>query len=196
MDESTGRPLRDVYSVSLGVALVLAVEQVVDQHRAGIPVEGDAFLPFLAFVVTAFSLYHWAIRFVDLPSGDGHRRSPAAVVVALIVGATELLLVIALSTLVSRPEAFLNCLAALLAFEVLAGVALHASDAYGRASQFALRYLAVNGIAFALALCGAVAVAIADPQPVVAGVVAAVVAWARAAAFYRAGFDLLFGNGD
>ena len=195
MDESAGRPLRDVYSVSLGVALVLAVEQVVDLERAGVPLRDGALLPFLGFVATAFSLYHWAIRFIDLPYRAGRPRPPSAVITALLVGSTELLLLIGLSTLVSKPVTFLGWLAALLGFEVVAGIVLGATGAYGDAAQFGRRYLLVNALAFAAATAGAIA-ATAASGTLVAGVLAAGIGWARAVAFYWAGFRLLFGSDE
>ncbi|HEY7875331.1 MAG TPA: hypothetical protein VIG64_09435 [Actinomycetota bacterium] len=193
-EETSGRPLRDVYSVSLGVALVIAVEQLIDLERPGIPMRGDSILPFLAFVMTAFSLYHWAIRFIDLPAELDERRPRKGTVATLLVGATELLLVIGLSTLVSKPATFLGWLATLLGFELVAGVVLRAARAYGGAESFARRYLVINGAAFACALAGALVVSSGSGSPVGAGVVVAGVATARATAFYSAAFDLLFGD--
>ena len=191
-DEATGRPLRDVYSVSLGVALVLAVEQIVDLERSGVSIRLVAALPFLAFIATAFSLYHWAVRFVDLSYSGEERRRPGAIVTSLFVGSTELIILIALSILISRPAVFLAGLVVVFAFEVVAGLALRATDAYVAAGDFARKYLLINGLALVCAALGMLVVSLGDADPVVAGAVALLASWGRAVAFYRVGFRLLF----
>ena len=123
--ESPARPLKDVYAVALGIALVLAVEQIVDIEREGAPFTFGLLPAFFAFVATAFALYHWAVRVVDISYVEDQRaRSRRAIVTDLLVGSTEVLLVIALSILISRPTAFHVAITGLFAFEVLAGSAL------------------------------------------------------------------------
>lgn len=189
----TGRPLRDVYSVSLGVALVLAVEQVIDLEREGLPIRGSAVLPFLAFTVTGFSVYHWATRFIDLFfSGSTSRpRAVAAVVALLAVGSTELLLLIALSILIAQPDVFLAALTIFLVFEVLAGLVLTRAGAYADVGGFGRAYLVVNVIALGLAVVGVAVSGVLDRE-VVTGLLAFAVGAIRAGGFYKAGFEVLF----
>jgi hypothetical protein len=113
----------------------------------------------------------------------------------LFVGSTELLLVIGLSALVSKPATFLGWLAALLGFEVVAGITLHLTGAYGRAADFARRYLIVNAVAFVVAAAGALALDSGSGGQG-AGILAAAIAWGRATAFYWTGFRLLFATTD
>lgn len=180
-----------MYSVTLGVALALAVEQVIDPERSGVPVRSEAVLPFLAFLVTAFSLYHWAARFVDVSHTGTAAGGSAAIVTTLVVGSTELVLLIASAILISRPTIFLVVVVGVFAFEALAGAALLKARAYGEAEAFARRYLVINGVA---AIAGTVAVLVeaTSSRPGLVGAIAAVLAWGRAIAFYKVGFALLF----
>lgn len=191
-EDAAGRPLQDVYSVTLGVALALGVEQVIDLDREPIPVRPDLLLPFLAFLLTAFSLYHWAVRFVDVSYGE--RRSPGmpAIVTSLVVGSSEIVLLIALSILIARPGTFLAALLILLVFEVVAGLAFLKVGAYGSATEFAKRYLLIN---LTVLVCGLVGVAVIRAQgsgAAVSGFIALALSSARAIAFYKTGFRLLF----
>jgi hypothetical protein len=188
-----GRPLRDVYSVALGVALVLAVEQVIDLERAGLPLRGEALVTFLAFIATGFSLYHWAARFIDLFFARADPRPVSATVTALAVGSAELLLLIALSILIARPSVFLGGLAAVFAFEVAAGLALRATNGYEGIEGFGRAYLVVNAAAAGAALVSIPVARVADAE-LATGLLALAVSWGRAIAFYRVGFRFLFGS--
>ena len=196
-DSATRQPLQEVYAVALGVALAIAVEQVIDLDRPGVPVRPLSVLPFVAFVVTGFALYHWAVRFLDLASGgDDRRQSTGAIVTSMIVGATEILLLIALSTLISRPFIFLVSFAGLLAFELLAGSALLASGAYGRLKGFGKEYLVIHAACLVLAIAGAAIseLALTSGSGVLMGIVAVAVGLLRTVVFYRLAFPLLFGR--
>ena len=191
--EAAGRPLRDIYTVALGIALVLAVEQVVDLEGRGWPQVWPSVLPFLAFVAVSFTLYHWASRFVDLSYAPGEQRPVASDVATMLIGTTELLLVIALSLLIGRPEVFLGGLAVLFAFEVLAGLAFTKSGAYATFADFGRAYLAMNALT-ALASATALALVLLLDLPATAGGVFAVaITWGRATAFYKQGYTLIFG---
>ena len=191
-------PLKDVYSVALGIALVLAVEQILDVERDGAPFTFDLFPAFFAFVVTAFALYHWAIRVVDRGYVESsNSRSRRAIVTDLLVGSIEVLLLIALSILISRPGAFLVGLTGLLGFEVAAGAAFTHSDGYRGFEQFARRYWQVNLVAF---LAGAIAIALLEvlstgDEELVRGWIAFVIALSRTSTVYGLGFDFLFYGG-
>ena len=148
--ENPARPLKDVYSVALGVALVLAVEQIVDTEKEGAPFAFGLFPSFLGFVFTSFALYHWAVRVVDISYIEHARSRPRlAIVTDLLVGSTELLLLIALSILISRPSAFLVALTGLLGFELLPAAAFTRSSRYPEFERLTTRYWQVNLAGFA-----------------------------------------------
>ena len=196
-EPSSRQPLQEVYAVALGVALAIAVEQVIDLDRSGVPVRPLAVLPFIAFVVTGFALYHWAVRFLDLVTAeDDRRQSTGAIVTSMIVGATEILLLIALSTLISRPFVFLVSFAGLLAFELLAGSSLLASGAYGRLKEFGKKYLIIHAVCLVLAIIGAAIskLGLTSGTGVMMGIVVVAVGLFRTVAFYRSAFPLLFGR--
>ena len=192
--EAQGRPLRDVYSVTLGVALALAVERTIEVDTGGLSVDMGAGLALLAFVVTAFSLYHWAVRFVDVAYADTSPHG-AAIVTSLLVGSVELVALLALSLFVSDSELFLVGLAGLLAFEAAAGVALWRSGAYGTLTTFGRKYLLINTAAVMAATGAAVLLEVADAPGALWGGAALLVACGRAVAFYKVGFRTLFKPG-
>ena len=191
-DESTGRPLRDVYSVTLGVALALAVQQVIDVGRQDLPLNVDSIMPCLAFIILAFSLYHWAVRFIDVAHTE-NRRSSVAIVTSLLVGSVELVVLLVLAILVSRPDAFLVAFAATLAFEVLAGFSLRLAKAYGTYEAFARRYLLINGIAVMIAAAAVIPALTMSLGSLTAGLAALLISALRSVVFYMTGFSLLFG---
>ena len=192
--ENPARPLKDVYSVALGVALVLAVEQIVDTEKEGAPFAFGLFPSFLGFVFTAFALYHWAVRVVDISYIEHARSRPRlAIVTDLLVGSTELLLLIALSILISRPSAFLVALTGLLGFEVLAGAAFTRSRGYAGFERFATRYWQVNLAGFAAGVVGIVLLETVWPSDGdIAGWITLALGLARTSAVYGVGFDFLF----
>ena len=61
-----GRHLQDFYAVILGVALVLAVEEVVDAAEESSPIDWRSIPWFLAFAALAFSYYHGSVRYLDV----------------------------------------------------------------------------------------------------------------------------------
>ena len=198
MDRHPARHLQEVYAVVLGVALVLAVEQVV--HVDVTPIRYRLVLPFLAFVSLAFSIYLWGVTYLDRRYANrrGARLSPFGVGVDLLVGMAELLLLIGLSILIARPLMFAVGALALLGFEVIAGLALLAARNYARLGRFPFTYLWIN-LASAVVLAFALLVlhaSLQDIGDVPAGLAVFTVAVARTAAFYATGYNLFFGDED
>jgi hypothetical protein len=188
-------PLKDVYSVALGVALVLAVEQIVDIHREGAPFAFDLFPVFFAFALTAFPLYHWAVRVVDRAYLESSSERPRkAILTDLLLGSTEILLLIALSILITRPGVFLVGLTALLGFEVAAGAAFTYSRGYEGFESDARRYTLLNALAFATALVTVAGIEILslNESATTSAWIGFAIASARTAAVYRVEFDFLF----
>jgi hypothetical protein len=186
-----------VYAVVLGVALVLAVEQVIDLRDGGSPFRGRLILPFLAFVSLAFSIYHWGVTYLDrryVERTGGLSRS--GVFVDLLIGTSELLAVIGLSILISRPVVFAVGVSALLGFEVLAGLVLRTARNYERLGPFPNTYLWLNLISVALlvAVLLILGLTLEVVGDLAAGLAVLVVAVGRTAAFYASGFDVLFAD--
>ncbi len=180
----------------LGIALVLAVEQLIDIGAAGSPFRGRLFLPFLAFVSLAFSLYHWGVTYLDRRYADesASARSRLGVFVDLLVGTSELLALIGLSILISRPLTFAVGVVILLAFEVIAGLVLGAARNYQGLGRFPRTYLWLNLVAAALLGLALLILEVASQGigEVAAGLVVFIAAVARTAVFYSLGFGVLF----
>lgn len=200
MDRHPARHLQEVYAVVLGVALVLAVEQVIHTGGEGSPFRGELVLPFLAFVSLAFSIFHWGVTYLDRRYADrtAATRSRLGVFVDLLVGTSELLALIGLSILISQPRTFAVGVVILLAFEVVAGLVLAAAHNYESLGAFPRTYLWLN--LATVALLGLVLVILEGTSEgageFAAGVVVFVAAAARTAFFYGLGFGVLFAEDD
>ncbi len=196
MDRHPARHLQEVYAVVLGVALVLSVEQVIHLGEEGSPFRGRLVLPFLAFVSLAFSIYHWGVTYLDrrYAEGRGATGSRAGVFVDLLVGTTELLALIGLSILISRPSTFAVGVVIVLAFEVIAGLVLGAAGNYRRLGAFPRTYLWINLASVAVLGLAMLILEMAaeGAGEVAAGLVVFIAAVARTAVFYGLGFSVLF----
>lgn len=185
-----------MYAVILGVALVLAVEQVIDIGAEGSPFCGRLFLPFFAFVSLAFSIYHWGVTYLDRRYADqaAATRSRSSVFVDLLVGTSELLALIGLSIFISRPVTFAFGVVILLVFEVVAGLVLNAAGNYRQLGPFPRTYLGINLVTVALLGVALLSLEVTTEQvgDVPAGLVVFVASIARTAVFYGLGFGVLF----
>ena len=103
-----GDPVRffkDLYAVVVGVALTLAVEQLVDLERDGVPIRWEHVPLFISWVSVAFPFAHIFVRYLDVLYGKriegGAGRGLA--MGNIFVGATHYLWIIALALFFTRP---------------------------------------------------------------------------------------------
>ena len=114
-ERSTTGFFQELYAVVVGLGLALAVEQIIDLGRTGVPVDLEHVPVFLAYLNIAFALAHGSVRYLELaylerrlgPLGKGR------VVGDLALGVGHFLWLIVLSFLITRPVAF-ACTAILL----------------------------------------------------------------------------------
>ena len=200
MDRHPARHLQEVYAVVLGVVLVLSVEQVIHVGEEGSPFRGQLVLPFLAFVSLAFSVYHWGVTYLDRRYTDrmATTRSRGGVFVDLLVGTSELLALIGLSILISRPSAFAIGVVIVLAFEVVAGLVLGLVRNYQGLGAFPRTYLWLNLVTMGLLGLALLTLRVISPATleVAAGPVVFIAAVARTAVFYSLGFSVLFAEDE
>ncbi len=200
MERHPARHLQEVYAVVLGIALVLAVEQVIHVGGEGSPFRGQLVLPFLAFVSLAFSIYHCGVTYLDRRYADrtAGTRSRSGVFVDLLVGTSELLALIGLSILISQPPTFAVGVVIVLGFEVIAGLVLGAARNYETVGAFSRTYLWLNLASVALLGLALLTLRVISPATfeVAAGPVAFVAAVARTAVFYSLGFSMLFAEDE
>lgn len=195
------RAFQDLYAASLGVALVLAVEHVIDVQATGAPLHYGAIPMFLAFVLVAFPAFHWAARFLDFHYVErtGRVADRFAVARDMVIGVTEILLLIGLSALIARPYAFLIGLCVFFGFETLASLVFRNVETESPIARFAVPYLLLNVIPFvAYAVCAIVIRAVvADPSNslLLIGLLAMTVALGRLLALYSTGYEVFFPGG-
>lgn len=106
-----------LYAVVLALGLALAVEQVIDLSRSGVPVVWRDVPLFLAYVNLAFPLAHASVRYLDLAYVDRELGTlgRARILGDLALGTGHFLLLIACPLLVTRAIPFGVAAAVLLA---------------------------------------------------------------------------------
>jgi len=191
-----GSHLQDFYAVILGVALVLAVEGIVDAAEPGSPVDWRSVPLFIAFAALAFSYYHGSARYLDVMySPEGPELSKLRISSDLLIGAIDMMLLIALSILASRPLYFVGVVVVLFMFEI-ARVAilkrfLPDEQIFRLETDFQVIHSVLIPLLIVVFLIGR---EINDPesQQVIVGVPVMILMLLRSAYSYRRSFDLYF----
>ena len=117
--------LQDLYVVVLGVAVVLAAEEIIAAESEGIPVEWSVLPLFVAFGLIAFPTYHGIGAYLDLTYGAGGTQvRPLRVIADFVVGFLQFFLLIALALLISRPVYFAGTMMLLVFSDAVRTVAL------------------------------------------------------------------------
>ena len=99
---------QELYAVVVGVGLALAVEQIIDLGRSGVPVDIGHVPVFLAYLNIAFALAHASVRYLEMAYVNRQLRSlgKGRVIADLVLGVGHFLWLIVLSFLITRPFAF------------------------------------------------------------------------------------------
>lgn len=98
-----------LYAIVVGLGLAVAVQQVLDLGRDGIPISLEDLPLFLAYLNIAFALAHASVRYLQLAYGESlvGPLGRGRVVADLVLGVGHFLWLIVLSLLIGRPDAFL-----------------------------------------------------------------------------------------
>ena len=97
----------ELYAIVVGLGLALAIEQVIDLSRSGVPVAFEHVPLFLAYLNIAFALAHASVRYLQLAYTDGGiSLGRGRVIGDLALGVGHFLWLMALSFLITRPSAF------------------------------------------------------------------------------------------
>ena len=190
------RHLQDFYAVILGVALALSVEKIVDTAEELSPIDWGSIPLFLAFAALTFSYYHGSVRYLDVMySSEGPELSKLRIYSDLFIGALDMMLLIALSILISHPLYFLGVMSLLFLFAVVRVAVLKrflpGDQIFGLETDFALIHLGLIP-AFAVIFLVARAIADAESQRLVVGIPLMVLMIARSIFSYRRSFELYF----
>ena len=99
---------QELYAIVVGLGLALAVEQIVDLDRSGLPVAAEQIPVFLAYLNIAFALAHASVRYLQLAYVDGviGALGRGRVIADLTLGVGHFLWLMSLSFLIARPSAF------------------------------------------------------------------------------------------
>jgi hypothetical protein len=191
-----GRHLQDFYAVVIGVALVLAVEEIIDSSDASSPIDWTSLPLFLSFALLAFSYYHGSVRYLDVMySDEGPELSRLRIYSDLFIGAIDTMLVIALSILISRPIYFLTVLTIMFVLEVLRVATLKrflpSEQIFPLETDFMVIHLALIPI-FAGIFFVARSVGSAEAERLVVGIPLLVLIVVRSIFSYRRSFELYF----
>jgi hypothetical protein len=100
----------ELYAIVVGLGLALAVEQVIDLSRSGLPVATEHIPVFLGYLNIAFALAHASVRYLQLAYVESAlgSMSRGRVVADLVLGVGHFLWLMALSFLIGRPIAFVS----------------------------------------------------------------------------------------
>ena len=106
----------ELYAVVVGLGLALAIEQLIDLDRSGVPVVIEHLPLFLAYLNIAFALAHASVRYLQLAYADNATVAfgRGRVIGDLVLGVGHFLWLMALSFLITRPSAFVYAAIALL----------------------------------------------------------------------------------
>lgn len=98
----------ELYAIVVGLGLALAVEQVIDLGRPGLPVVSEHLPLFLAYLNIAFALAHASVRYLQLTYAHNALGplTRARVIADLVLGVGHFLWLMALSFLITRPSVF------------------------------------------------------------------------------------------
>ena len=98
----------ELYAIVVGLGLALAIEQVIDLGRSGVPVATEHVLVFLAYLNIAFALAHASVRYLQLAYVEAAVGAfgRGRVMGDLVLGVGHFLWLMALSFFVTRPAAF------------------------------------------------------------------------------------------
>ena len=99
---------QELYAIVVGLGLAVAVEQIIDLERTGLPVATQHVPLFLAYLNIAFTLAHASVRYLQLAYVRTELGSltRGRVVADLFLGVGHFLWLVALSFLITRPNAF------------------------------------------------------------------------------------------
>jgi hypothetical protein len=191
-----GRHLRDFYAVILGVALVLAVEGIIDAAEAGSPIDWRSVPLFVAFAALAFSYYHGSARYLDVMySPEGPELSKLRISSDLLIGAIDMMLLIALSILTSRPLYFVGVVVVLFVFEFVRVVILKRylpdDQIFRLETDFQVIHSVLVPVLIIILLVGR-AIDDVESQRLIVGVPVMILMSLRSILSYRRSFELYF----
>ena len=134
--------------VVLGVAVVIAAEQIIGVEKGGVPIEWSVVPLFLAFGLIAFPTYHGIGAYLDLTYGDeGTDVRPLRAISDFVVGFLQFFLLIALALLISRPLYFATTMMLLVLSDSVRTFALQRFARREEVSSLERNSAVINGAA-------------------------------------------------
>jgi hypothetical protein len=146
--EGTVRNLQELYTVAVGVAVALAVDQLIGAGQEP-PIHWNHIPVFAAFLATLIPFYHGAMRHLDdvyIQEGGRHVRSGALLADFLLLFLEACLFFIA-ARLISDARATAWALATLLALDAAWGTVVYLVFATRGRRWAEIRWVLVNSVA-------------------------------------------------
>jgi len=144
--ENSVRSLVNLYTVVIGVALSLAVVQLVNINVGLRAITVPLLLLFAAFIATLFPFYHGALRHLDDAYIENNHNNikDGALVIDFILLFIHGLAFVVLSLLLSKPSEFAWVLLALLSIDVIWGLFTHFAASSMRVLTAELKWSLIN----------------------------------------------------
>lgn len=122
--ENSVKQLSELYNVVTGVALVLAITNIVDPSAAFIPVRTETVLNFLSFLVVIIPFHQGAVRHLYatyVEAGGSSRIKQGALAFDFVILFSEACLFVALAAVLVKTALFAVVLIALLTIDCIWG---------------------------------------------------------------------------
>jgi len=144
--ENSVKSLVNLYTVVIGVALSLAVVQLINVNVGLKAITIPLLLLFAAFVATLFPFYHGALRHLDdaYIENDNNNIKDGALVIDFILLFIHGLAFVVLSLLLAKPSEFAWVLLGLLSIDVIWGLFTHFAATTMRTLTAELKWSIIN----------------------------------------------------
>jgi hypothetical protein len=145
--ERSVRNLQELYTVTIGVSLAVAISHLVSDN--GFPISSTAVPPLAAFLLTIVPFYHGAMRHLDrvYVEEGGRNMRRASLIGDFSMLFIEACLFLTLANQLRRPGAFAWTLVALWAFDAIWGSIVYLIFATHRHHAAEVRWVVINLVA-------------------------------------------------
>jgi hypothetical protein len=151
--ENSVKQLSELYNVVSGVALALAITQLVDATAPAIPVQTDRILPFLTFIVIIIPFHQGAVRHLFatyVEDGGSSRVKQGALALDFVILFAEACLFVALALVMGKENLFTITLITLLLIDCVWGFMATLAFTGAQAQSTERKWSIINVVAVAV----------------------------------------------
>jgi hypothetical protein len=150
--ENSVKQLSELYNVVSGVALALAITQLIDVTAPTVPVHTDRIFNFLTFIVIIIPFHQGAVRHLFatyVEDGGSSRIKRGALALDFVILFVEACLLVALALLIQKTILFVTALIGLLALDSVWGFMATLAFTGGQAQAAERKWSIINVVAIA-----------------------------------------------